>query len=417
MRLFGILLIFANLIAGGAFVYFATQDWKHRQQITAAGVRHILLLQGLPLEGEGFSADDETRFVVEMGGGESTKTISKKLLESYFRDNTAAAPPAPAVGAEPAPASAVSLTKDAQVVTNQIAEVERVQKLIKAELAKDGLAPEGKLTLLKGWLLYQAENFNTRTTYLALLAPTDANGQNKSDEQKKADAAKLEELLDARFAVVIAKPQAADGPASAAPAEGAAPLSDKDKVEKSAAWKTSTVLNEGDRRMRLAHLLVHLDPDPVWQKRVSVVVGLRRYAQAISRQVLAFGDMIKHVELGIPDDQAAFVKQELLFRELATQNSERARAVAEKRLKRVEQKAAADDQVNRESTQLKAVTEQLAKIKAEVDELLVRQSGIEKQLFEIQREVSLTLEEVYRLEELLDATERERFGLPPRPRP
>ena len=49
--------------------------------------------------------------------------------------------------------------------------------------------------------------------------------------------------------------------------------------------------------------------------------------------------------------------------------------------------------------------------------MLVKQGGIEKQLFEIQREVGLTLEEVYRREELLDATERERFGLPPRPRP
>ena len=44
-------------------------------------------------------------------------------------------------------------------------------------------------------------------------------------------------------------------------------------------------------------------------------------------------------------------------------------------------------------------------------------SDIEKQLYEIQRVVGLTLEEVYRLEELLDATERERLGLPPRSRP
>ena len=57
------------------------------------------------------------------------------------------------------------------------------------------------------------------------------------------------------------------------------------------------------------------------------------------------------------------------------------------------------------------------KVKAEVEELLVRQAGIEKQLLEVQREVWLTLEDVYRLEALLDATERERFGLPPRPKP
>ena len=49
----------------------------------------------------------------------------------------------------------------------------------------------------------------------------------------------------------------------------------------------------------------------------------------------------------------------------------------------------------------------------EVDELLVRQSGIEKQLYEIQRVVALTLEDVYRLEALLAAVERERYGMPP----
>src|ERR1700740_1597079 len=140
MRLFGILLIVANLIAGGAFVYFATQDWKGRQTINAAGVRHLLVLQGLPLEGEDLrpDPDGETPFVMELGGGESTKTISKKLLESYFKDQTVSAPPAP-VAADPAltPATGpvVPLAANAGVVTNQIAEVKRVQGLIKAELA------------------------------------------------------------------------------------------------------------------------------------------------------------------------------------------------------------------------------------------------------------------------------------------
>jgi septal ring factor EnvC (AmiA/AmiB activator) len=133
--------------------------------------------------------------------------------------------------------------------------------------------------------------------------------------------------------------------------------------------------------------------------------------------VLRFADMIRHVELGIPGDQAAFVKQETVLREKATQNAERSRAIAEERAKLVEQKTKTDDAVNRRRTQLKDLTDQLTKVKNEVDELLVRQTGIEKQLFEIQREVGLTLEDVYRLEALLDATERERFGLPPRAKP
>lgn len=416
MRLFGILLIVANLLAGGAFVYLATQDWKGRQTINAAGLRHLLLLQGLPLEGAGASSDpDEVPFVVELGGGESTKTISKKLLESYFQANTAAAPAAPATTdpAAPAPAATVSLTTGATPVADQIAEVKRVQALIKAELAKDSVPTEAKVALLKGWLLLQAENTSTRTAYQALISPNDANGAPKSPDQVKADAAKLEELLDARFTAVINKPQVADGPAASADAATA----DKEKLEKSIAWKAGGALDETERRARLAHLLVHLDPDPVWQKRVAVVVGLRRYVKAISAQVARFKDMIDYVDSHIPGDQATFIKHETQLREQATQSAERARVIAEERAKLVEQKTKDDDAVSRQRTQLKELSDLLAKIKAEVDELLVRQSGIEKQLFEVQREVGLTLEEVYRLEELLTDVERERFGLPPRPKP
>jgi len=188
-------------------------------------------------------------------------------------------------------------------------------------------------------------------------------------------------------------------------------------VAAAAAQRTNASGDEAERRLRLAHLLVHLDPDPVWQKRVSVVVGLRRYVRAVADQVPRFGDMIKQVELGIPGDQAVFAKHESQLRDLATQNAERARIIAEQRAALADQKNKEDDAVNRQRTQLKELTDLLNRIKAEVDDLLVRQSGIEKQLFEIQREVGLTLEEVYRLEELLDTTERERFGLPPRSRP
>jgi chromosome segregation ATPase len=169
--------------------------------------------------------------------------------------------------------------------------------------------------------------------------------------------------------------------------------------------------------MNIAHLLVHLDGDAAWQKRVVLVVGMRRYVKALSAQVLRFADMIAHVELGIPGDQAAFIKTETQLREKATQNQERAKAVAEIKAALVEQKTAKDDAVSRQRTQLKELTDQLTKVKNEVDELLVKQTGLEKQLFEIQREVGLTLEEVYRLEILLERVERERFGLPPIAKP
>jgi hypothetical protein len=352
---------------------------------------------------------------MEMGGGESTKTISKKLLETYFQANTSA----PAADTT----SKVPLATNA-AVTSQIAEVKRVQGLIKAELAKADLTADSKLELLKGWLLYQAENYDTRLEYLALTSTTDVKtGVAKTDDQKKADAAKLEAILDARFAAVIDPPAPSDSPLDAGnppnPEKAAqiAAMSDKEKLEKSAAWRAGTSQDVTQRRMNLAHLLVHLDQDATWQKRIIAVIGFRRYIKAITLQMVRFTDMTSHVELGIPGDQASYVKEETLLREEAMMKSERARAIAAERLRKNDQKTAADDAVNRQKTQLKLLTDQLTKLKTEVDELLVRQSNIEKQLFEVQREVGLTLEDVYRLEILLDAVERERFGLPPRPKP
>jgi hypothetical protein len=422
MRLFGILLTIVNLLAAGAFVYLSTQDWKGRQTINAAGIRHLLLLQGLPLEGPDFdTAEDETPFAVEMGGGESTKTVSKKLLESYFQNTTAPAA-APAATEAAAPSSKVPLATNT-AVTNQIAEVKRVQALLKAELAKDA-PPAGKLALLKGWLLYQAENYDTRLEYLALSSTIDAKtGAAKTDEQLKADVTKLETILDARFAVVVNPPSLTASPLDAGTPPNAElqgqinAMSDKERIAKSTAWRAGAGLDTTQRRMNLAHLLIHLDQDAAWQKRIIAVVGLRRYVKAVTLQMVRFSDMTSHVELGIPGDQAAFVKTDTLLREEAMMKSERARAVAAERAKKVDQKNAADDAVTRQRTQLKLLTDQLTKVKTEVDELLVRQTGIEKQLFEVQREVGLTLEEVYRLEALLIATERERFGLPPLPKP
>jgi hypothetical protein len=428
MRWFGILLIVVNLLAGAGFLYLATQDWKGRQSITAMGVRHILLLRGLPVEPppgappDGFAPDDETPFVVEMGGGDSTKTISKKLLESYFAANTSAAsaPVAVAPGAEPATAAPKVPLAVNTPVTNQVAEVKRVQGVIEAALAKDGLRPADKLELLRGWLLFQAENYDTRREYQKLLALKDEAGVEKTPAQLKDDADKLKKILDARFAAALTRPQVSESPfvtPALGPDGAPVPTTDTDKLAKSTEWRGGTPLDDTQRRMNIAHLLVHLDPDAAWQKRVMVVVGLRRYVKALTLQVARFTDMTAQVEGYIANDQAAFAREETGLREKATQNAERAKAVAELRAAGVEKKTEADDAVSRESTQLTALTAQLTKLKGEVDELLVRQTGLEAQLFEIQREVALTLEEVYRLELLLDATERERFGLPPQPKP
>ena len=228
--------------------------------------------------------------------------------------------------------------------------------------------------------MYQAENYDTRVSYLA------------------ADAATLEAALDTRFAVVLNPPQSAGVAAPAAlpdlpkfdPKELRADLKDlqdrkapydkieekmqeigkerekhetrtkqyKEQVDQGVGQRGTLVLDETERRVALAHLLVHLDPDPVWQKRVMVVVGVRRYVRAVTLQVQRIADMTAHVELWLSKDQAAFVTQETPLREKATQYAERSRAIAEEKAQAVALKNAADDAVNRRRTQLKDLVDQ-----------------------------------------------------------
>jgi hypothetical protein len=345
------------------------------------------------------------------------------LLEIYFTAN--AGPAASAPPGEPAadaliPPSKVPLAATT-AITHQIAEVKRVQALIKAKLAEDMPAVD-KLALLRGWVLYQAEDYKTRVEYLRLTSPRDELGREKAAERLKADIEALEKILDTRFNGALAKPQVSDSPVAVPAPLPADPKELKQQAEKnlakSAEWRAGVPLDDTQRRLNIAHLLVHLDPtDAAWQKRVMLVVGLRRYVKALTVQVLRLADMRAHVELGIPGDQAAFIKTETQLREQATRNQERAKAVAEIKTALTEQQIAKKDAVSRQQTQLNELTGQLTKIKTEVDELLVKQTGLEKQLFEIQREVGLTLEDVYRLELLLERVERERLGLPPVARP
>ena len=83
------------------------------------------------------------------------------------------------------------------------------------------------------------------------------------------------------------------------------------------------------------------------------------------------------------------------------------RDMEETRRRLTDQQTRDQDFVNTRITQLKTLRQQLAATKAEVDALLARQETTERYLFEIQREVGVTLDEVYRLEADLEKRERE----------
>ncbi|AWM41428.1 hypothetical protein GobsT_75240 [Gemmata obscuriglobus] len=413
MRLFGILLVFLTLVAGVAYVYFGAQDYKGRQQLNAAGLRHVLVLRGMPLDGDRFAPDNETPFVAAMGGGQQTSTVGKALLDKHFADMAKA--PANA-GAKGGPPSGLAST---EAVVSQSAEVLRVHGIVKAEL---GAAPEAaqRVAAVLKRLLLQAETMDERLLFQSLAAPAGADGKPKTAEQYAADAEQLVHLLDRKFYRVA--PKLYDSESGAlAPAKWGELKKKMDEAagnpDALAAIKPAAPTDEGDRRDRIAQLLVHLDQDSAWQQRVATVVGLRHYVRAIASQAVRFRLMREQVDQPIMADQAVFqLRNDVLLNE--TRHSlDRARTVSQERAKLDDAKAAADDAVSRRRTQLRDLGAQLEKVRAEVDQSLVRQSNIERQLYEIQREVALTLDEVYRLEALLVDVERERYGQPPSARP
>lgn len=115
MALFAKILLFFNLVAGGAFVYFAIENWQYRQMTAASVLRHQLLIVGLPLdepdipEGE---EDPEIPFNYVSPAGAVTETVSKTFLEKYFE-----------------PAKAAKLGGPG-IVNSQVAEVKRARQSV-----------------------------------------------------------------------------------------------------------------------------------------------------------------------------------------------------------------------------------------------------------------------------------------------
>ena len=385
MSLLGKILLVFNLLAGGGFFYLATQDWKGRQNITAVALRHLLVLQGVPLDGKDFdTVDDETPFVVEMAGGESTKTVGKKVLDTYFAS----------AGAAAAPAGGVALGGN-MAVTNQASELKRVRVVI--DTAVNAAEGGTKVALLANFLLMQAESFEERAALLALI-----NAGNAGD---------LAVRLAAKFDAVIAAPRNPDVNSLAPkPDDNATQLDERLKAVRES--RSGPTADESQRRERLAHLLVHLDRDPAWQKRVMMVVGLRRYVQALGAQTVRFAEMSARVKRDVEADDARFVSEYALLRDQSIKNTQLVNDAAANRRKLEEQLTNDQGFVTQRQTQLNKLKADLLKVKADVDELIANQTTIEKVLFEVQREVGLTLDEVYRLEAELEKKERERFKNP-----
>lgn len=422
MRALGYVLLVFNLLATGGFAYLAIQDWKGRQEITAAGLRHVILLSGLPLEGgpeqlparvqrggDGYGdyAATEVPFVVEMAGGRRTEVVGPEVLYGYF----AAIGGGGGGGEGVTPGAALAVNTP---VSSQINEVKRVRNAVRGMIDQS----TDKVRLLESLLILQPQSYEERAEVQALV--------------RAGNTAELDRRLMGKFDAVInppvptpditpAKPTAEDVGHEAKLQPGAT-AEDRDRerakdrealakrAQDGARLRAAASHDDTERRARLAHLLVHLDRDAAWQKRVAMVVGVKQYAKVVIAQVVRFGAMAARVDRQMLDDDDAFLAEYDLLEALARQRTLMVRDMADTRAKLTDQQTKDQDFVNQRQTQLNALTAQLRAVKAEVDNLLLQQEVTEQQLFKVQRNVGDTLDEIYRLEAELYKRERDRFG-------
>ena len=427
MGLFGKILLFVNLLAVGGFAFLAVQDWRGRQDITASGNRHILALEGIPLEGGPDaipprvpSSDDNyldfvsERIPFEVIGPGSVKTtsVSPELLYKYFE-----------AAGEPVGSSLAGTIP----VASQMAEVKRVWAIVKAAIDKsEGNA--AKAQFAGAWLLNQAETIEERADYNEWIAK--GNGAELThalDIKFHRVAPKLVESaalnpdlwgsLDSRIKALEEERETAKKAALDAEAAGNAAEAEKKKAEAGALTRKIDRRRSNppkdndatDLRRRISHLLVHLDQAASWQKRTSMIVGLKEYVKSVDSQGSRFKEMLDRVERGTVSDQERFVGEYGQQRVMAIERTRLVLQMAEVRAQLTTQAQKDQDLVNQRTLQLNDLIAQRTAVRAEVNDLLAKQTLVEQQLFAIEREIALKLEDIYRMETELRKRERDRY--------
>jgi hypothetical protein len=422
MRIFGKILLVLNLLLTGGFVYFAVQDWSGRKAIDAVGLRHILLRDGLPIEDKGpnpFPASaapgsdgysdytsTEIPFAVEGPGGVMTKTVSPALLEAYFK----------ATGD-----TRTDSLGGMMPVASQMAEVKRVFEVLKKQ--DDAM----KLNRFGNALLRLAETFEERNEYTEWFAkgqvPELAHAMDlqfyrvlpKLVDEGPLDATMWRDTYPQRMKGFTDQRDAAAKEAADAEAAGNAALAESKKAEADRLTNLITrrskrePKDDADRRFRLATLLVHLDTDAAYQKRVAMIVGMKQYVKAVDGQAGKYLEITDRVDSATLADQERFVGQYTQLRAMAIQRTQLVLEMAEIRRQLEAQKQKDQDLVNRRSEQLKDVTALHDKLVEEVKQLLAKQTLTEQALFLLEREIGLKLEDIYRMEADLRRLENERY--------
>ena len=444
MGTLGKILLFVNLAAFAGLAYFATQAWSARQAAAANALKHQLVIVGVPVAAPaGVNADSgSVALGVVVSGSLRVDSARPSLLEGLFAGTSGEE-----YAGTPFPRTQLEAVETAKVKADaKLSGLPAVEQIAQLGGRYTADPASGRVVFTPGWLATMAETYAERTAVRRLSDPTswqrqpdkkEANAKTLLDmfsrrfeALKKVDAKQADAEADAvkeatdvirkandeakrKYAAYTALIAAADPDQAATTAAGVAAGDAIDKLNAAYASLqgvlstvgTAASRDEGDRRKRIAHLLMNLAENEGWQKRVALTVGLRTYLAALSDQANRFQKMAGSAEQQVVLDQARFADEYDLLKNLAIGQSLLLKSQSAVRADLQGQRAKDEESVTQRRLLLEDRRATLAAVNGRVAAQLAAQAETERRLFEVQKAVGDTLRKSFTLEADLAAAE------------
>jgi len=428
MSLLGKVLLIINLLVAVGVVYLATASFGAREQQNIALVKQELLTSGIPFDGPKGTVKDpksEVQFVIVLGSGRTLEKLPGRVLIEHFQGlvhgdelvGTDLAPPL-SILAEVDDAEKVLIAKSNGFAGNAANGLD----WLVGKLGADGRFAPGLLAKL-------AEDFDERATYREWLERAKAEPQEAARFYGFA-----QDILKKKFALAAKQANPAEAAAQSAaivrtrsdvvvafqefckanPQQINA-ASAKLKKAEDAYWteftKPVASVSEVERRRMAAALLVTLDTTATGQKRTAFALGLPAYTKALNDRLARL--------LGVPSQL-----KDALSRELATftalyERDLRASTEIDQVLNRqknditskvIPAAEQAKQNLTARESELNAATQRADVIAARVKARAIEQSGLEREIFDLQQDVGTLLAETFELEDRLLLAERKRLS-------
>ncbi len=445
MGTLGKILLFVNFAAFGGLTYFATQAWAARQAAVTNALKHQLVITGMPVAAPAGAEVDSGGVALGtvVSGFLPVETVRASLLEAHFTGTSGeefAGTPFPRTQME----AIDTAKKKADAKLSGMSPAEQIAQLAGRYTADPA---SSRVAFTPGWLANMAETYAERSLIRRLADPTswerqpdkkEANAKTLLDmfarrfealtkvDAKQADveAAAVKEATDAvrkanddarrKFAAYTALIATADADQAAVIAAGGAAEAALNTLNAEyaklqgvlATVGTTASRDEGDRRKRIAHVLMNLADNAGWQTRVALTVGLRTYLAALSDQANRFQKMAGSAEQQVILDQARFADEYELLKTLAVGQSLLLKSQIGVRTDLQGQRARDEEFVTQRRLLAEDRRATFAAVQERVAAQLVAQAETERRLFEVQKAVGDTLRKNSGLEADLAAAER-----------